>query len=130
MQKQIKGTPRLMPQINIFDHATTFEPYKAGEEIFSANDVGNTMYVVLEGELDILINDKVVETASVGSIIGELALIEPDHRRSATVVAKTDCKLVSVDEKRFKFLVQQTPFFALEVMQVMADRLRRWSFAG
>ena len=33
----------------------------------------------------------------------------------------------AVDERRFKFLVQQTPYFALEVMQIMADRLRRWA---
>ena len=116
-----------MPSINLFDHTQTYESYAAGQTVFTAQDTGTTMYVVLEGELDILIRDKVVETAGVGSIIGELALVEPDHFRSATVVAKTDCKLAAVDERRFTFLVQQTPYFALEVMQIMADRLRRWS---
>jgi CRP-like cAMP-binding protein len=45
--------------------------------------------------------------------------------RSATAVAKTDCKLVAVDERRFKFLVQQTPHFSLQLMRIIADRLRR-----
>jgi CRP/FNR family transcriptional regulator, cyclic AMP receptor protein len=116
-----------MPQVNIFDHTTDFEPFSAGQKIFAANDIGKNMYVVLDGEVDILLRDKVVETAGPGSLIGELALIEPDHVRSATAIAKTNCKLVPVDEKRFQFLIQQTPFFALQVMQVMADRLRRWS---
>jgi CRP/FNR family transcriptional regulator, cyclic AMP receptor protein len=116
-----------MAQISIFDHSTTFDFVPAGMTVFSANDLGNTMYVVLEGELEIFVNDRLVETAGPGSIIGEVALIEPDHVRSATVIAKMDCKLVAVDEKRFQFLVQQTPFFALEVMQIMADRLKRWS---
>lgn len=45
--------------------------------------------------------------------------------RSATAVAKTDCKLVALDETRFKSHVHRTPFFAIQVMRVMADRLRR-----
>jgi CRP-like cAMP-binding protein len=45
--------------------------------------------------------------------------------RSASAVAKTACRLVEINEKRFKFLVQQTPNFALQMMRVIADRLRR-----
>ena len=47
------------------------------------------------------------------------------HGRSATAVAKTDCKLAPINQNRFKFLVQQTPHFALHLMQGMAERLRR-----
>ena len=53
-----------------------------------------------------------------------MALIEKE-RRTATAVAKTDAKIVSVDERRFLFLIQQTPNFALHVMRVLSDRLRR-----
>ena len=116
-----------MAQVNIFDHSTTFDSFTAGQTIFSNSDIGKNMYVVLDGEVEIFVKEKLVETAGPGSIIGELALIEPDHVRSATAVAKTDCKLEPVDEKRFRFLVHETPYFALQVMQVMADRLRRWS---
>ena len=37
----------------------------------------------------------------------------------------SDCRLVAIDERRFKFLVQQTPNFSLQLMRVIADRLRR-----
>ncbi|MEZ4622222.1 MAG: hypothetical protein R2867_42875 [Caldilineaceae bacterium] len=48
-----------------------------------------------------------------------------DHSpRSATAVAKTACLLAPIGEKRFLFLVQETPYFALHVMSVMAERLR------
>jgi CRP-like cAMP-binding protein len=40
-------------------------------------------------------------------------------------VAVTDCRVVPVDAAWFKFLVLQTPFFSLQIMRVMADRLRR-----
>lgn len=53
-----------------------------------------------------------------------MALIDR-NTRSATAVAKTACKLVPIDEKRFKFLVQQTPNFALQLMRIIAERLRR-----
>jgi hypothetical protein len=48
---------------------------------------------------------------------------------SADAVAVTNCRVVPVDEKRFKFLVQQTPFFSLQILRVMADRLRRTTSA-
>jgi CRP-like cAMP-binding protein len=82
------------------------------------------MYVVKDGEANIVVHGKVVETVGPGGIVGELALIDTQPR-SATVVAKTDCQLVPIDEKRFMFLVQQTPYFSLHVMRVLADRLRR-----
>jgi CRP-like cAMP-binding protein len=52
-----------------------------------------------------------------------MALI--DHSpRSASARAKTDCQLVPIDEARFKYMIQQTPFFAIEVMRVITRRLR------
>jgi CRP/FNR family cyclic AMP-dependent transcriptional regulator len=45
--------------------------------------------------------------------------------RAATVTAQTDCTLAKIDEKRFLFLTQQTPSFALNVMRVLSQRLRR-----
>ena len=82
------------------------------------------MYVVTEGQVEILDGSAILETAGSGSIFGQLALID-DEPRSATVVAKTDCRLVSVDRRRFQYMVQETPFFALAVMKVLADRLRK-----
>ena len=58
------------------------------------------------------------------SIFGEMALID-DEPRSATVIARTDCRLLEVDRRRFEFMVSETPYFALAVMRVMADRLRK-----
>jgi len=80
--------------------------------------------VILEGQVDIQASGKVLETIHSGGIFGELALVD-NEPRSAEAVAKTDCKLVPINKKRFGFLVTETPFFALEVMKVMANRLRQ-----
>jgi CRP-like cAMP-binding protein len=44
--------------------------------------------------------------------------------RSAAAIAVTDATVVPISEKQFLFLVSQTPFFALNVMRVLARRLR------
>ena len=108
----------------LFEHASDAKPVPAGTTIFKAGDERDYMYAVLEGQVDIVVNGRIVETVVSGGIFGEMALIEKD-RRTATAVASTDAKVVTVDERRFLFLIQQTPNFALHVMRVLSDRLRR-----
>jgi CRP-like cAMP-binding protein len=113
-----------MKTTDLFRNARDFESFSAGQVIFTAGEVGEVMYVVKDGEVNIMVHDQVIETVGPGGIVGEMALIDT-QARSATVMAKTDCQLVSIDEKRFAFLVQQTPYFSLYVMRVLAERLRR-----
>ena len=97
---------------------------KAGDPLFRKGDSGNCMYVVLSGELKIGDGNKIYEQLSEGGLVGEMGLI--DHApRAATVTAVTDCTLAPIDEKRFLFLTQQTPSFALNVMRILSQRLRR-----
>ncbi|WP_153145156.1 Crp/Fnr family transcriptional regulator [Dechloromonas sp. H13] len=95
----------------------------AGEALFREGEDGHLMYVLTTGNAEVIVNNRVVETLQHGSIVGEMGLVSPGPR-SATVVATTPCEFVAVDEKRFQFLVQQTPFFATQVMRVLAERLR------
>ena len=94
-----------------------------GDFLFREGDKGDKMYVLLEGEMEIVLGDLVLETAGPGSLIGEMALID-DSPRTASAVAKTSCRLAEIDRRRFHFLVQQTPHFATHVMKTLADRLR------
>jgi CRP/FNR family transcriptional regulator, cyclic AMP receptor protein len=95
-----------------------------GETIFREYDMGSEMYVVLEGEVELTIGRNVVETLGPGEPFGEMALIDQSPR-VATATAKAGCKLAVIPEKRFLFMVQTTPQFALQIMKVMADRLRK-----
>jgi CRP/FNR family cyclic AMP-dependent transcriptional regulator len=95
-----------------------------GEVIFSTWDMGFEMYVVLDGEVELKVDSTVLETLGPGQPFGEMALIDQSPR-TATAIARTPCKLAVIPEKRFLFMVQQTPEFALLIMKVMADRLRR-----
>jgi CRP/FNR family cyclic AMP-dependent transcriptional regulator len=107
---------------NLFQdrEAMSFAP---GECVFKTGDRGDTMYIVIAGQVKIQVGPTTVEIAGPGSIFGEMALID-NAPRSATVVAKTRCRLVTVDQGEFLYMVSEGPFFALEVMKVIADRLR------
>ena len=108
----------------LFTHNPTIIRVPAGAAPFSENDDGHMMYVLATGRAEVIVNNRVVESLEHGSIVGEMGLVSPGPR-SASVVALSDCEFVEVDEKRFQFLVQQTPFFATQVMRVMAERLRK-----
>ena len=94
-----------------------------GDFLFREGEKGDKMYVLLEGEIDIFLGDFVLETASPGSLLGEMALID-DSPRTANAVAKSPSRLAQIDRRRFPFLVQQTPHFATHVMKILANRLR------
>jgi CRP-like cAMP-binding protein len=110
-------------KLDPFVHEENPRVCEAGEVIFQTYDMGSEMYVVLEGEVELSIDSKVLETLGPGEPFGEMALID-QAPRVATAIARTPCKLAVIPEKRFLFLVQTTPTFALQIMKVMADRLR------
>jgi len=111
--------------ISFLQHEPTKQTFKAFQVIFKEGEAGDVMYGVIAGEIDIVIAGQVVEVVKPGSILGEMALID-NSRRSATAIARTDCKLAVINQKRFMALIQQTPFFSIQVMGVLAERLRRW----
>jgi CRP/FNR family transcriptional regulator, cyclic AMP receptor protein len=109
---------------NIFTDDPGSKSFAAGSIIFEKGTKGEEMYVIKEGEVDIFIEDCRLETISRDDIFGELCLIDQETR-IASAVARTDCVVQAINKRRFLFLVQETPLFAIRVMKVLADRLRR-----
>jgi CRP-like cAMP-binding protein len=96
----------------------------AGTVIFSEGDPANSMYVLEEGQVEIANRKQVLETISPGGFFGEMGLVN-QKPRMATATAKTDCRYVILNESDFYFMIQHAPIFAIEVMQVLAERVRR-----
>jgi len=94
-----------------------------GEVLFEKGEPGRFIYVVKSGDLQIIDGNYVYETVSAGGILGEMALVDAGPR-SATARAIKQSVVIPIDERRFLFMVQQTPFFAIRVMRVMSARLR------
>ena len=111
-------------KINLFDKDEFAITAVAGQVIFRAGDPTDLMYAVVAGRVEIVIHGQVVETVEAGGVFGEMALIE-DMPRNATATVTADARLVAIDRKRFLFLVQQNPYFSLQLMTIMAGRLRK-----
>jgi CRP/FNR family transcriptional regulator, cyclic AMP receptor protein len=113
-----------MPDFTQFSSEPNSRRFSKGQRIFAEGDPGDYLYAVLEGEVAITRGDRQVATIVVGGVFGEMALID-QKPRSATATARTDVRLAAIDRNRFLDLVHNTPFFAVQMMQVLSDRVRR-----
>ena len=109
---------------NLFRHSPEFLEIESGEVLLKEGDVGEEMYVLIEGTAKIEYRGMFFAEIGPGDFVGELAVIDGSPRL-ATTTAVTDCRFVAINRARFEFLVAETPNFALEVMRVLAQRLRR-----
>jgi CRP/FNR family transcriptional regulator, cyclic AMP receptor protein len=102
--------------------------FKAGENILTEGDEGNTAFLILEGSVDVTIGKdakaKTVGTLQAGEVFGELSLIEPGPR-SATVTAVTDTTCVTTSYEEFISSIQENPERAVEFMKTLVRRLRQ-----
>ena len=114
---------------NIFGQEAVPVPYQAQTTIFNAGDDGEVMYIVQDGEVELRVHDKPVASVLPDEFFGEMALLD-QPLRSASAVAKTDCHLIPITRQQFIFMVEETPFFALEVMRALSSRLRRQDMAS
>ena len=117
--------------LEFFRATGTVEIKPAGKPIFVENEKstgffakGARMYLLLEGEVGLMIKNKFFGVVKAGEIFGELAVIA-GQARSATAMAKAECKVLSLDEKQFQAALQKTPDFALMLMSSMGQRLRQ-----
>ncbi len=94
----------------------------AGDYLFREGDKPDFLYILLSGQGRILVGERQVEVFGPGQIVGEMALIA-SAPRTASIQSLTDCEFARIDEKRFRFLITETPGFALSVMRTMAERL-------
>ena len=109
--------------LEIFNNAEDLVSVAQGEPIIKEGEAGDCLYVLIEGEAHITLNGRSLGNIHVGEIIGEMALINSE-KRSATVLAATDCKLALINQAAFSSLLQHVPDFSMHLLQVMADRLK------
>ena len=97
--------------------------YAAGSIVFNKGDAGSCMYVVQSGVIEMVIGDKVIEVCGPNEAIGFMSMID-GAARSSTARVKEACELSLIDQRRFRFMVDEVPNFALYVMGAMARRIR------
>ena len=96
----------------------------AGEPIVGEGTGGVAFFFILEGETSVSVAGEEVATLKSGDYVGELALLDPEGPRSATVTAKTDVVLAAMSAWQFRPFVLAHPDVAWMLLQRLARRLR------
>lgn len=102
--------------------------YEKGEVVFNEGDVGEEMYIIIEGLVSISKKTtansfKKLVSLKKGDMFGEMALVEK-KRRSATAIVDEPAKLLILNESAFFTFLETNPSFSIKIIKVLADRLR------
>ncbi len=115
--------------------AATAEPVRvrAGDWLFRQGDPGDSLYVVLTGRLEVVLEtggeQKVIRIVARGASVGELALLT-ESPRSASVRARRDSELLLVTREHFAHSMDQNPQFSAGLTRVLGRQLRDVRHAG
>ena len=96
----------------------------AGDPIVGEGTGGVAFFFILDGETSVTVGGEEVATLKRGDYVGELALLDPDGPRTATVTAKTDVVLAAMTAWQFRPFVVAHPEVAWTILQRLARRLR------
>ena len=113
-----------MVAVNYLDKNKDVVIYKAGDVIFNRGDKGKLVYDILEGCVQVIYNDLVIDTVEEGGVIGEDVMLGKKHY-STTAIALTDVRLSRMNRHHFLWLVHETPTFATRLMGVMSERVEK-----
>ena len=97
--------------------------FPTGSVVFNKGDPGECMYVVQSGVIEMVIGERVVEVCGANQAIGFMSMIDAAPR-SSTARVKEACEFSVIDRRKFRFMVDEVPNFALYIMGAMARRIR------
>lgn len=95
----------------------------AGSTIFTQGDQGDSLYLVVEGEVGIYFDGKRLNTIRERGYFGEMSILD-DEPRSATAKAETDCLLLRIQRDDFNSILQAHFDAVLAIIKTLTRRLR------
>ena len=127
-----------MKQIYIFEGLTVGElaavasateeaNYNPGNTVVKEGDTGDTMYMIIKGEVSVLINNEndiniEIDRMDTGDFFGEMAFFR-DAKRSATIRVEQDYRVLVIHKHEFNEIVREYPQIALKICKVLSDRI-------
>ncbi|UCF64512.1 MAG: cyclic nucleotide-binding domain-containing protein [bacterium] len=101
--------------------------YRDGEIVIRQGDRGDSLYVIQEGQVEILVEKEgreiVLRVLGPNELIGEMAIIEKEVR-SATARAKGTARILTIDKKNFLKRISEDPTLAFRIIETMSRRIR------
>ncbi len=110
------------------DAGTMGKEYADQEVVCQQGEIGNCMFVVLAGRLSVVREEAgrevTVGELQGGEVFGEMAIVDQGPR-SATVRAKGNARVLTLDKRAFLKRVREDPTLAFRIIQQMSGRIRR-----
>jgi CRP/FNR family transcriptional regulator, cyclic AMP receptor protein len=101
--------------------------YKDGEVVFRQGDVGDCLYVIQEGQVEIVAErdgqETLLRVAGQNELFGEMAIFDRETR-SATVRARGPARILTLDKKNFLRRINEDPSLAFQLVEAMSHRVR------
>jgi CRP-like cAMP-binding protein len=117
-----------MKELQIVAKAGTELTVPAGTTIIDQGQAGREAFVVMSGSLTVKRNGKKVASLGVGSMVGDLALL--DHGpRTASVITDTECNLFVIDQRSFAGVLDTVPTLSHKLLASLAARIREFDRA-
>lgn len=121
---------RDLPKLELYQlvNELPIETFEEGQYVFHEGEPGNSLYVVVKGELQIMLaagteDEMHLRTCGPGEYVGEMSLIMPKGRRTASVRATTTTQLWVMTRDKFNECLQRWPFLAYSMVSIMSERL-------
>lgn len=99
------------------------ETVPEGEAFFAEDHASDRMYLLTEGEVRLIRAGRPLDVIRSGEIFGEMAVIT-GRQRTASAVARTACRALSLDAGQFERAIEEKPEFALMLIDILVNRLR------
>jgi len=119
-----------LTEVNTMNMSALGKMYQPGETIVRQGEIGDCMYVIQDGRVEVVINseDREIQIDLLGKndFFGEMAIFEHEIR-SATVRALGPVRILTVDHKNFLQRIHEDPSLAYRLMEVMSNRVRKLS---
>ena len=106
-----------------FESFGTEETVPEGTPFFLENEMSSRMYLLVEGQANIRRGSRSLDVVTRDEIFGEMSAVT-HQPRSASAVARTQCRVWSMDARQFRRAIEKTPEFGFMLMNVMVHRLR------
>lgn len=108
-----------------FAKQATVEEFSEGQTLLKQDGTDNHLYMILDGEVAIVVNGNRVATSGAGGPIGEMALVDPKGGRSASVIAIKNTMVARIPRPKFLALAKKYPEVWHAIARILSRHVRR-----
>ena len=94
-----------------------------GECVFNEGDIGNEMYFVIRGKLEVVMNNETLSVLTDGDFFGEISLFTEQKRRTAAVISQSYSDLYRLDRELFEEVLRRYPKIAEHIKKIADERV-------